>query len=292
MKLRLLESAMPEPRDISTLRGYVVSLSLTGSITPQFSQCFFNMARYNDEIGLKKVEYEIKPGLFVESARDDAILHALDPRGDRSETAYDWCLQLDADATFPKETLQRLIQQAYINFPNCGVIGAYSQLKPFPHLPTIDTGTGTWEEHYPGEGVVPVIRTGCHCILIKTAVFSKIGPPPWFRTRLAQQPIRAMREVDNFARTKLSGRNPLRDHAEWGTLFEAAMQASTARENVVGEDSAFFDRCKAHNVPVLVDCDLQTGHVAQKIIAPSDYKDAVRKSRTMQRAALGVYGGI
>jgi hypothetical protein len=68
------------------------------------------------------------------------------------------------------------------------------------------------------------------------------------------------------------------------------MQSSIGKEAVVGEDSAFFDRCKAHNVPVLVDADLCTGHVTQKVIQPVDFRDAVRKSRQTQRAGLGVFG--
>jgi hypothetical protein len=154
--------------DLTQSRGYVCTISLTGSVLPQFSQCMLAMARYNDSIGLKRVEYEQVHGLFIEAARDQAILHALNPRGDGSEPAYDWVLQIDADATFPQDTLHRLLHRAYIDAPTSGAIGAYSQLKPHPHLPTIDTGTGTWEEHYPGEGLLSVIRTGCHCILIKT----------------------------------------------------------------------------------------------------------------------------
>lgn len=277
--------------DIKELKGFVCAISLTGSITPAFARCFMEMRSYNERNGLLKIEYDPgKHGLFIESARDDVIMHALDPRGDRSEPTYDWVMQVDADATFPQDTLHKLLHRAFVDAPNSGVIGAYSQLKPAPHVPTIDTGTGTWEEHYPGEGLIPVIRTGCHCILIKTAVFSKIGAPPWFRTRLAQQPLRAMREVDNFARQKLSGRNPFRDHPEWATLLEEAQNVSQQRESVVGEDSAFFDRCRAHNVPVYVDTDLVTGHVANKTILPADYRDAVNKSRKMQREALGVGG--
>lgn len=279
---------MSDTTSLSDLRGYVATISLTGSVTPQFSSCMMEMRSYNERIGLNQVEYRINYGLFIEAARDDVILHALNPRGDGSERPYDWVLQIDADATFPPETLHRLLQRAYIEQPLAGAVGAYSQLKPYPHFPTIDTGSGTWEEHYPGQGLLPVIRTGCHCFLIKCGVFSKIGPPPWFRTRSALSPLRAMREVDNFARQKLSGRNPFRDHPEWGTLIEEAVTVSPKSEPLVGEDSSFFDRCRAHNVPILVDTDLVTGHVAQRVIEPSDFKDAVNKSRKMQQAALGI----
>lgn len=267
---------------VNELKGYIVSLSLTGSVTPQFSSCWTEMRSFNEtRAGLTNVEYRIQHGLFVESARDDAVLHALQEK-------YDWILQVDADATFPADTLLRLLNRAYVEFPNAGVMGTYSQLKAEPHFPTIDTGSGTWEEHYPGEGVLQVIRTGCHCFLMKTSVIRKIGGGPWFRTRLAQQPIRAFREVDSFARQRLSGKNPLSDHPEWETLLQDAETSTTQRESVVGEDSAFFDRCRAHNVNVMVDTDLVTGHVSQHVIQPVMFRDKIRESRKMQRAMLGV----
>jgi len=274
---------------IADLRGYVATISLTGSVTPQYSSCLMNMARYNDRVGLHKVEYKINHGVLVESARDAIVAHALDPRGDRSEAPYDWVLQIDADATFPENLLHLLLDEAYIHRKDAGVIGTYAQHKNHPHLPTIDTGTGTWEEHYPGEGTIPVIRTGCHCFLAKTGVFMKMGPAPWFRTRIAQNPLRAMREVDGHARRHLAGQNPLRDHPEWATLLEAARQHSPLAESTVGEDSSFFDRCRSHGIPVYVATDIVTGHVTNKVIQPADFVDALRKSRTMQRAALGVY---
>lgn len=267
---------------IADLKGYVAAISLTGSITPAFARCFMEMRSYMERNGMTKIEYEPgKYGLHLESARDDVCLHAL-------KQGYDWVLQVDADATFPPETLHRLLEQAFVNYPTCEAMGAYCQLKPYPHLPTIDTGTGTWEEHYPGEGVIPVIRTGAHCFLIKTAVFRRIGKPPWFRTRLTQAPVQAFREVDNFMRCRLDGRNPLNEHPEWETGMEAAIVASKQSPATVGEDSAFWDRCRAHDVQVLVDTDLMTGHVATKILQPSDYIEAVNKSRRLQQLALGV----
>ena len=268
-------------KSIADLPGCVMSISLTGQVTYQFMRCFMEMRSYNEtRVNLRKVEYDIRPGVLVESARDDIVAHALKEK-------YEWVLQIDADATFPPETLHRLLEQAYIAHPTAGVVGAYANLKPPPHLPTVDTGTGTWEAHYPGEGVIPVIRTGCHCFLTKTWVFLKLGRPPWFRTRLAQNPIQAFREVDGFARRHLSGKNPLQAQPEWETLLEAARAASTG-EQTVGEDSSFFDRCRSHGVEVLVDTDLITGHVASKILHADDFRKNILDNRKMQMAALGV----
>lgn len=272
---------------LTDLRGYVASISLTGSITPQFGACLAEMRSYNEQCGLRQIEYKINHGIHVESARDAVVQHALDPRGDGSEAPYDWILQIDADATFAADTLHRLLDDIYATSSGAGVVGAYAQLKGFPNLPTIDTGTGTWEEHYPGEGMLRVIRTGCHCFLSKTAVYRKLGPAPWFRTRTAPTPLRAFREVDGFARRTLSGRNPLADHPEWETLMIQASRQPVI-ESHVGEDSSFFDRCLAHDVECYVDTNVITGHVTQQVIMPPDLKKHMDERRRNVRLALGV----
>lgn len=280
---------MAEPKNINDLKGYVATISLTGSVTPQFSSCLAEMRSHNERNGLINVEYKINHGVHVEAARDSVVQHALNPRGDKSQPAYDWILQIDADATFPAWTLQRLLEQAYVMVPESGVIGAYAQLKQPPNLPTIDTGTGTWEEHYPGEGLLKVIRTGCHCFLAKTWIFGRVGNAPWFRTRSAPTPLRAFREVDGFARRTLSGNNPLADHPEWETLMAQAGNQPPV-ESHVGEDSSFFDRCLASGIQVFVDCDLVTGHVAQQVIMPPDLKRCMDEQRKTFRLALGING--
>lgn len=267
--------------DIRSTRGLVATISLTGSVTYQFSQCFSEMRSYNEtKLEHRSIEYRQQPGVLVEAARDEVVAHAL-------QQNYDWILQIDADATFPPTTLHQLLKDAYVREPDAGVVGAYSQLKPPPHLPTIDTGSGTWEEHYPGEGLLPVIRTGCHCFLAKTGVFRKLGKP-WFRTRLAVNPVRAMMEVDNFCRQRYSGFNPFCQHPEWEPTMLAASAASGPHDTPVGEDSSFFDRCRAAWVPIFVDTDLVTGHVRNDIIRPDAFIRNVRQNREMQRTALGI----
>jgi hypothetical protein len=280
---RRVYKAMTQGKTVADLKGLVATVVITGSIVPQYSECHENMRSYNEvQVGLRNVEYKKFYGVLVEAARDDVVKHAL-------QNNYDWILQIDADATFPQDTLHRLLERAYVDAPDCGVVGAYCQLKPQPHMPTIDTGTGTWEEHYPGEGLLPVIRTGAHCFLAKTWVFQKIGRAPWFRTRLAQRPVQAFREVDGFMRQRLDGENPLTEHPEWETgLHEAVAASRDSNEAVVGEDSSFFDRCRAHNVSLFVDCDLPTGHMGQQLINPALFKEQVDRNRRLQRLALGV----
>ena len=267
--------------DIRTLPGLIATVVTQGSVMPQFMEAHSDLRSYNDRNGLLKVEYKQFPAVLVEAGRDSVVQHMLKEK-------YEWVLQIDADAApFPQNALERMLQLAFNEMPHVDVVGGYCQIKgPLP-MPTIDTGTGTWEEHYPGEGVLPVIRTGAHFFLCKASAFKGSGPP-WFRSRVATTPLRAMMEVDNFARTSLDGFNPLSAAPEWETLMHKAFK-TTYGETHVGEDSGFFDKLRAVGRTVVVDTDLIVGHVTSKTIMPVDFKEAMDKRLSVQRAALGIY---
>jgi len=128
--------------------------------------------------------------------------------------------------------------------------------------------------------------------MIKTRILHKFGPP-WFRTRIPYSPAKAFRELDNFARCKLDGRNPLKEHPEWETLMRQAMKESVP-ENVdlthIGEDSGFCDSVRAVGGIIAVDTDIVAGHVADKIIKPEDLWDAISKDTRKQYVSMGVNG--
>jgi len=147
--------------DLKELRGLVATVVTTGAVKPQFSQSLSNLRDYNTRQGYINVEYAQFPAVLVESGRDEVILHA-------RQQKYDWVLQIDADAgPFAEDSLLRMLKTIYTDVPQIDVLGAYAQLKGGINPPTIDTGTGTWEEHYPGEGILRVIRTGCHFFITK-----------------------------------------------------------------------------------------------------------------------------
>ena len=270
-----------EQPDIRALPGLVATVSTTGAVTPQFAENLSNLRSYNDTHGLIKVEYKTMGAVLVEAGRDACVQHMMKEK-------YEWLLQIDADAApFPQDALERMLQIAYLQMPHVRVVGGYCQIKGPVPLPTIDTGTGTWEEHYPGEGILSCIRTGAHFFLCKRDAFAGTGPP-WFRSRVATTPLRAMMEVDNYARVRLDGNNPLADLPEWDTLMHAAYKG-TYGETHVGEDSGFFDKLRAIGKMVVVDCDLVVGHVSTKIIMPIDLKEAMNKRLVAQRTALGIY---
>ncbi len=269
---------------VQSKRGVVACVVTSGTIKHQFSAAFSSMRDWNTRNGFLGVEYRFFDAKLVESGRDAVCRHAL-------SEGYDWLLMIDADASnFPAESLARVLEDAYVTQPNAHVIGAYAQLKQPPHLPTIDTGTGKWEIHYPGQGLIPVIRTGGHFIFVKTDILRAMGAP-WFRTRVPYTPVKAMKEMDNFARVTLDGRNPLMDHPEWFTLMEAAKKASAGvapLEQNVGEDSGFCDNVRACGGQIFVDTNLVTGHVADKIIGPNDLREEMRKWEKRLYATVGV----
>jgi hypothetical protein len=212
--------------------------------------------------------------------------HALKPNGD--EPPYDWVLQIDADAApIPHDIVLALLYDAYVLAPEADVVGAYCQLKTPPHLPTIDTGTGTWEIHFPGGGLLPVMRTGGHCLLVKTPILTRFGPP-WFSTRRSMRPMDALHEIDNYARCKLDGENPLQETDAWKELVDH-VKAEPGANHHVGEDSGFCDAVKAVGGTILVDTNLVVGHVGKKIYSPIDLRDAVAERKANNLLGCGIY---
>jgi hypothetical protein len=271
-----------EAGDLRDLRGLVATCVGLGGVDEQYASAHEEMRAFNIQEGFVNVEYRRFPCTLVESGRDEVALHAL-------REGYDWVLQIDGDAApFPAASLIRLLERAFVDAPDADAVGAYCQLKQPPYRPTIDTGTGTWEEHYPGEGLLPVIRTGGHFLLQKTDAFRKMGPPPYHRTRIAPRAIEVMAELDNFARTHLDGRNPFSETAEWRELAEIARKDSGQGPSWVGEDSGFCDNLMAVGGKIYVDTDLWVGHVAKVVITPKMLKAAMDEERTRIRAACGV----
>lgn len=269
--------------ELKDLRGCVATVCLSGTVTPQFAVALSNLRSYNDRTGFHNIEYKIQHAVLVENGRDSLVRHTL-------EQNYDYLLQIDADAApFDPAALQSLLQTAFIDYSHLDVVGGYCQLRGEPHLPTIDTGTGRWEEHYPGEGILPVIRTGAHFLLCKRSAFEGIVGP-WFRSRQTVSPVRAMRELDSFARINYMGKNPLAQHEEWQNLLELASQQPREPVQSVGEDSSFCDLLRAHGKNIAVDTDLVVGHVTDKILLPQDFRDKMQQSLLQQKQLLGVAG--
>ena len=263
--------------DLRSLRGLVSTANLTGTVHGQTSDCTLRLALCNAEHGLQ-VEYTVEPCQLVEAGRDAICAHAL-------RENYDYLLMYDGDAVFPQDALLRLLHTAFITHPDADVVGAYAQLKG-SYIPTIDAGSGTWEPFFPGSGVVPVMRTGGHFLLVKTPILRRFGPP-WFRTRHTIKPIRALAEVDNFARTKCDGENPFAGSEDWEKLVGLA-RAEAGGETGVGEDSGFCDAVKAAGGTIYVNTDLVAGHLETKVIQPSDLKERLDARDARLKLSVGI----
>jgi len=269
-------------KKLQELRGVVATVVTTGDVKPQYAAALSNMRDFNSRNGFVNVEYKTFDAKLVEAGRDEVCQHAIDNN-------YPWLLMIDADAAaFPHDALVRLLHRSFIEAPQIDVVGAYSNLKQLPYLPTIDTGTGKWEVHYPGQGLLNVIRTGGHFILVKTGILKRMQAP-WFRSRIPYTPLKAFAEMDNFTRVTLDGRNPLTEHPEWETLLAAARKASQGvTHNRVGEDSGFCDAVKAAGGIIAVDTDIVTGHVTSKVITYMDLKEQSDKIKEQTFSRLGV----
>lgn len=275
--------------------GHVV-VTTYGMLTQHTTQCLLDARSFTETQGARNIVWRMEPATLVERARNAAVRAALkhfrdtlpanDPNG--------WLLFIDGDTVFSHDSILAMLRTAYLDVPHADVVGGWVPLRGELALPTIDTGTGTWESWFPGSGALEVIRTGCAFLLIKRHVLEALADP-WFRIRNSIRPLDFMLEVDNFARMKFDGRNPLRGLPgdPWEKLERCAKDdPSVAPENFapteVGEDSGFCDRVRAAGFRIFVNTDIACGHVDQIVRTAADHRKAIDARDKSQRALAGV----
>ena len=157
-------------------------------------------------------------------------------------------------------------------------------------IPTIDTGTGTWESHYPGSGVLEVIRTGGAFLLVKRHAFDRIAQP-WFACRFPMRWLDALAEVDNLVRCNNDGLNPWIGPL-WTKLLQKAANDPQSRQAVsgyeVGEDSGFCDRAKAAGLRIGVDSNVEIGHIDSRILNGGTHKERMNEQARETRQIYGI----
>lgn len=286
---------MPSQTDVTDIPPGMLAVTTYGTITPETCQSLVELRGFNDVNGLTNVHYQMVHGNLVDKARNEAVSVMF------QNPALKYILFIDADMQFPPDIMYKLLMTAY--HPNgchwADLVGAYCQLRGKPYLPTIDTGTGTWEEHDAGCGPLEVMRTGSACILIKRPVYERMEYP-WYGVRPAPRAIDMMAELDNYARVKMDGRNLLRDHPAWAILEKCAWEDAAAQRSrpesalpnglisSVGEDSNFCDKAKALGFRVVVQTDAITHHVDRILITPEMHQEAMKESALMTRYASGI----
>jgi hypothetical protein len=277
---------MADPTPVQIPAGHVV-ITTYGQITQQTAACLSEARSLTEKQGLHEIAYRMESGTLVEQTRNNAARALLrDPKAQ-------WLLFIDGDTTFAPDALLHMLHTAYVQLPAVSVVGGYVPLRGDLALPTIDTGTGTWESWFPGSGTIDVIRTGCAFLLIKRHVFEHLKDP-WFRVRIPARPLDFMLEVDNFARTKFDGRNPMREASDaWERLEKCARDdPSSAPEHFtpvgVGEDSGFCDRARNAGFRVVVNTDIECGHVDHRVLTAADHKKACVERERAQRLLCGI----
>jgi hypothetical protein len=276
---------MPETLQIPA--GHVV-MTTHGSVRHETLQSWTDMRSHSEKQGLTNVRWYTLPGALVDKARNDAVRSLL------TDPGAQWLMQIDADMTFAPDALLRLLTTAYGELPHADAIGAYCPLRGDLAIPTIDSGTGTWESHFPGGGPIEVMRTGAAFILVKRHVYEQLSEP-WYCLRVPMRPIDALLEVDNFARTKFDGDNPFRNlpSAAWEQLERCAIDDPSCAHSQftpgeVGEDSNATDKMRNAGFRIFVHTDVVTGHVDTRIIDWRTHKTAVQEQEKQYRLGAGL----
>lgn len=275
----------------------MVACTTFGSVTSETAQAWGDMRARAMEINLKNVLFQYVHGVLVDKARNEAVRQMLAHQNPK----FEWLCYFDGDMLFDPRILEMLLATAYNDAKWADVIGGYCQLRGEPYLPTIDTGTGTWESWDANVGLAEVIRTGGACLLVKRHVFERMEYP-WFGVRPVPRALDIMAELDNFARCKLDGKNPFAHMTEWQALLKAAAEDASRNRQVtdntpgweystVGEDSNFCDRSKALGFRIVVNTHAVCGHVDKKVIWPKDHIEAMKKMAQQRRLVAGITNG-
>lgn len=272
---------MTAPEQFTAPLG-LIAMTSPGSIRVETAMSLLNASHFAASKGLP-LHYQHFGGSLVDKARNDAVRALL-----QSQAGY--VLFVDGDMTFQPDAFLRLVHNAYAIHPHFDAVGGLCHLRG-GCIPTIDTGTGTWESHFAGSGTLEVIRTGAAFLLVKRHVFERM-PVPWFACRFPPRRIDALAEIDNYARTKFHGVNPFRG-VEWDKLMGLA---STDSESAhlgppnyeVGEDSGFCDRAKALGFRLAVDTDLEVKHLDVKILDSATHFEQMEDRKRQSRLLHGV----
>ena len=264
----------------------IVALTTHGMAVADTLGALLEMRSFSERQGLLNVQWQIIHGALVDKARNEAARTLLKSQGQ-------WLLFCDLDMVMPPEALVQLVYTAYATHPHYDVLGSYCNLRGQTALPTIDTGTGTWESWFPGQGVVEVMRTGAAFLLIKRHVFERL-PDPWFALRVPMRPLDAISEVDTYCRTIFNGQNPFRgrDDLAWERMTECASQDRSLKgpwvPGEVGEDSSFCDRVTGAGMRIGVQTDIVLRHLTTVAQGWEDHKRSMDDRARQDRFLVGM----
>ena len=266
--------------------GGMVCVTTYGTLRAEMVNAWGNLREHFVRSNLNAV-FTFVPGSLVDRARNQAVVQFLN-----HQPALGWLCFIDGDAVFNQDALHHLLAFAYGDGRYADVVGGYCVLRGEPYLPTIDTGTGTWESTLPGQGPIEVMRTGSAFIVLKRHVFENVAGP-WYGTRNPMRPIDALAEVDNFAHTRFDGRNPLADTPEWQSLLQCAKDDASSRQRhdpsaFVGEDSNWCDTLRFHGYRIFVHTDVEVSHADMTVRTAADHRECLKKMDGMNGTMVGL----
>lgn len=273
-------------QQIQIPQGLVVCTTY-GPIRHETAQCLMEMRSFTEAQGVRNVKYTMINGVLVEKARNEGARMCL-------RENHQWILYCDGDMTWQADALIGMLRTAYGEMPFADILGGWCPLRGELSLPTLDTGTGTWESIYPGSGVQEVMRTGAAFLLVKRHAFERLQDP-WFRMRVPARPIDFLAEVDNLCRMKFNGENPFRNMPEqyWEKLEKIAVEDPSAAQGQfvpveVGEDSGFCDRAKNAGLRIFVNTNIVCGHVDTVVRSGADHRKAMDEAAKQERLCAGL----
>lgn len=270
--------------DISIPAG-VVAITTYGQLQTETAFCLLEARSHAEKQGLNHVDYIQVHGALVDKARNAVFRQML-------ASQAQWVLMVDGDMIFPKDAILKILATAYGTHPHFDVVGGYCTLRGGNHLPTVDSGTGTWESHYPGNGPIQVMRTGGAFLLVKRHVAERI-PDPWFALRIPKRALDAIAEVDTFCRTKFDGRNPFAGlpNQPWERMVSCAVQDTAPGPWIpaeVGEDSSFCDRVTGAGMRIAVDTNVEIMHLSREAHGWQDHRKSMDEQVLQHRLMSGL----
>jgi len=257
-KREMERATTPEKGKGRVVLGYVHGSQLTASFHDTIVQLLVYDMSHEGRIvggGGRVSQYS---SANISNARNNIVRRFLD------ESDAEWFFSVDTDMSFPPETLDRLLEQAYKH--GVPIVGglcfgqADGELFPTTYLLSGDAEhpkmvrLNAWprrvedNEMHP---LIPVSATGAACVLIHRSVLEAMRekfpePYPWFREEILGEP-------------------------PWGA-------GAPGTGSAMGEDITFMLRAGVLGFPVHVHVDVEVGHEKSWLLIRDQYDD--------QRAAL------
>lgn len=204
-----------------------------GTTTGNFAYSVSMLAAYEMANQRLTSVLRIRSGPQMPEARNKLVNHFLDTEGE-------WLMMIDTDMVFDLKLVEQLMETADKDTaPIIGGLcfGVNEELGQFPTLYRMVDGLPTVMLDVPDSRIVEVDATGAACLLTHRSVFEnnrRDGKHTWF-------------------------------HRQWVPPTE------THPGGILGEDISWCWWLKSRGVPIVVDTEVEVGHVKPTIVSKQTY---------------------